>query len=1341
MSHDTPIPLVPGDDWSFDIATLDQDGAPIDLTGFTVLKRSLTSGAVAFDVDVAFSPGVARITAAHAVTTALKMGNVSTLTIKVQSPDATWTTVIVKPINGVRIRQAFEATATLLGVQGPRGAMMLSGDGAPASGLGKDGDTYIDRVTGEIWEKAAGAWADTGANIYGANLEEIAAAREAAVAAAAATALDRLATSADVQQTGLDRIATGEDRTATGQDRTQTGLDRAATGQDKQATAADRVQTGLDRAGTSGDALSTAADVAVANAAKDASLAYELLTAGLKAGVDTTYAAMIAALAGVTNYDNTLGQLTGAAKQIVAAADVVAAIVYDTAKDSDGGVWRWRARGSWFYEPLNTASRGSRQFFPKRTLIVARTASVTIYDLDDRACPMWMVFARGSAASKAMIGTANNEAIMSIHALNGGIYVGTQEATVSASGCYLLDFIADKRRRWMMSGFGGPYDRFGIADRNVSDTTGAKEVVAPDSTSLLVSGKVNAVAATILPGTPIDPLRKLPTPTVAIATAAGVSVIHWDGRVTNSFETTIFKKVSFGPGYLLMTTGGSYFGGQVSTFAEIQTTGFGSVSNTRIYNSAQVNKSWPKPRAATFANDFIATDRKIFHAGTLGLGVLDVQSLVRSGIAWADINTQYNTGYMVGDIAMALAESVADVTSLVGATPLFDDFSTYADTAAMLAAGWVGVNNGDPTLSAASLRVTNGAALFGRASRAISTVVGRRYTVKVDIIGPTTASLYVGTTAGASNIASISGAAGGAASLSFVATVTTTYISVQNGSSVLGNFNEYDNFAVRLVASDRSVAGNHPVVVGTITRAAVAAGAELAAYSGFSASNRLESAYSSAFDFGTGDLCLAAWVKGTGGGTIIHRQDVGASGARIGIDASGNTARIIWGASSALSATTNIYDGAWHLVVGLRRSGVFEIWVDGRREGTLSSATDVSNATAPLAIGARPDTTIPYTTGSIALPRVSATAPTPAQIRAMYAAELPMFQAGAKCLLAGSDNVQALSYDDGTDLLYAAKAAGGTDVFKGLVRQGSITMASENALGPEKVANGGFDTDTVWTKGVGWSISGGVATAAGAVSGQNLGQSAIVEAGKTYLVEATFTITSGSVRMLLTGAGGATRTTSGTYIDILTPVGGTNLAIQPQTAFTGTVDNVSIREITSLRLASNNHKGVSASNDNIAIITDADVYQKTPSISLREAVDTAIGRTASAAPYNRNVVERPGCAVTSNATPTVIASLPMDKGEAGDWVIETVSREYGDPASQEFGLFRDHFYAARPGEGNIALSGASTQTIIRRVTATQAVTIQVNTTTQCIEVLATGVAAKNLEWGVKAVFFPVAQVA
>lgn len=58
------------------------------------------------------------------------------------------------------------------GAQGPRGDKgdagddVLSGSGVPDNGSGKDGDSYLDTVTGDVYKKSSGAWNKTG-NIKG----------------------------------------------------------------------------------------------------------------------------------------------------------------------------------------------------------------------------------------------------------------------------------------------------------------------------------------------------------------------------------------------------------------------------------------------------------------------------------------------------------------------------------------------------------------------------------------------------------------------------------------------------------------------------------------------------------------------------------------------------------------------------------------------------------------------------------------------------------------------------------------------------------------------------------------------------------------------------------------------------------------------------------------------------------------------------------------------------------------------------------------------------------------------------------------------------------------------
>jgi len=113
-------------------------------------------------------------------------------------------------------------------------------------------------------------------------------------------------------------------------------------------------------------------------------------------------------------------------------------------------------------------------------------------------------------------------------------------------------------------------------------------------------------------------------------------------------------------------------------------------------------------------------------------------------------------------------------------------------------------------------------------------------------------------------------------------------------------------------------------------------------------------------------------------------------------------------------------------------------------------------------------------------------------------------------------------------------------------------------LGSDVIVNGDFDTDTDWTKGTGWSISGGVGVAS-AATGQ-LYQTTITS-GKWY--QETFdvsTYTSGSVRAYIGGNALIAYTTTGSKLD--TGRAGTTTIGLNDSSFTGSVDNVSVKELT-----------------------------------------------------------------------------------------------------------------------------------------------------------------------------------
>ena len=91
------------------------------------------------------------------------------------------------------------------------------------------------------------------------------------------------------------------------------------------------------------------------------------------------------------------------------------------------------------------------------------------------------------------------------------------------------------------------------------------------------------------------------------------------------------------------------------------------------------------------------------------------------------------------------------------------------------------------------------------------------------------------------------------------------------------------------------------------------------------------------------------------------------------------------------------------------------------------------------------------------------------------------------------------------------------------------------ANGLQEIAqNGSFATDTLWTKGAGWTIAAGVATATGAIS-TAISQVPVltVVAGQAYAVTYTITRSAGGLIPSIGGQNGVERTASGTYREII----------------------------------------------------------------------------------------------------------------------------------------------------------------------------------------------------------------
>ena len=121
-----------------------------------------------------------------------------------------------------------------------------------------------------------------------------------------------------------------------------------------------------------------------------------------------------------------------------------------------------------------------------------------------------------------------------------------------------------------------------------------------------------------------------------------------------------------------------------------------------------------------------------------------------------------------------------------------------------------------------------------------------------------------------------------------------------------------------------------------------------------------------------------------------------------------------------------------------------------------------------------------------------------------------------------------------------------------------LLEVAQYSIGSELVTNGDFATDSDWTKGAGWTISGGVASCVS--DNNNLSQNVGVTANKNYKV--TFDVsayTSGTLAIDIGSSSSQTTTSSGSKTFYFTTTSANDLRFYGG-AFRGSIDNVSVIE-------------------------------------------------------------------------------------------------------------------------------------------------------------------------------------
>jgi hypothetical protein len=761
-----------------------------------------------------------------------------------------------------------------------------------------------------------------------------------------------------------------------------------------------------------------------------------------------------------------LGEVNVGALSATTTDNAVDVFVYDTRKDSDGGQWRKRTQHtSWYNETLNTATRGSRRDFPAVAVIVRETGKLTIYDGDDPDMPMWMVFEANNNTSTSYLLEYYTTGGTSVSALNGVITSGH-----NSNGATTINFISEKSIRYRLTATSGTYEILAsIANRN---TFVPITFTQYDNTIGLVNSAVNDVAMTVLPNAPIDSATGLPVPTIAVAcgpsnSTGGISVINDNGIVSNVSpgSNVTFYTVRWIDNTRLYA-GSIHISGVIGFRHYILNYPSLNVERIEGHSYDDTGLNWSGGLVAglgggIFGNEF-ATIKDGFsigydgNGGYTGLNLINYDPNPNSGL-FAYIKSNFNTGWMHGDIKGAWLSDTS--TASVTGTELITNGTFDSNTT-----GWT-ANTSTNTWSSGTMQITRSGGSGQTTYQAFTTVAGQRYvaTAQVNSSG-SRGDMYAvnGTGWAGTTLGGALGTSGQTRTLTvtFVATSTSTtlgFIIDANGTSIV-----VDNVSVRLAEADRSVNSNGLQVFGTITKSVVATGANLVGYSGFNAFNNLVQPYNSNLNFGTGDFSVIAWIKKITLSTnhyVFDRGDGSTDNDRFGYIVD-NAGTLFFFAANSSGVFTTVQSGGglfvgsnnWRMIHAVRRSGITYLGLDGVdlfSSVALSGFNITGSGDEKLVVGQYNNTTtfpVDYAMDNISLLRISASAPSPDQIRKIYNDEKALFQPNSQCTLYGSsDNVVAIAYDDTNSTLLVGTSSGRSD-FRGLERINNTTTAVTTAI-------------------------------------------------------------------------------------------------------------------------------------------------------------------------------------------------------------------------------------------------------------------------------------------------------
>ena len=538
----------------------------------------------------------------------------------------------------------------------------------------------------------------------------------------------------------------------------------------------------------------------------------------------------------------------------------------------------------------------------------------------------------------------------------------------------------------------------------------------------IANNTVNAVAMTVLPDAPVDPVTGLKVPTIAVATGGGISILQNSGTVRNSASTSAFTQVTLTP--QLLSAGRAdavwYYAASPGSLGASFTLSTKNASTDTDFNAGNTTLLKAKDRANYARTSGALVNLLRNNEGTIGKGVA------------AKLSDTYNTGWLVGDIRRAyLANSKTADRSYKGATATEtgtvtsaavntgNDLVAYSGFSAAnyireaysadldFGTGEWSVSAWVNTLNAPSSNFISNTATYQAVTRGFRYFTGVTYSTGL----PYVFSIYMkrnSSSIGAGNVNADNVGTFSAVSPALntlqIGVWTRVVAKLSSAASGAEKFIDFEN----ITSGTASYTTNYGIAPdSTQTSVQITDG-----IANIEVWGPQLSIGSSAIDF---IPTSGTMVVGTG--QIATREHSSGAKITLGMNGQGTLIATAFDGTTNRTVSANNNTATWLKVrANYTTDGRLAILVNGVEVAATGGAPllTLNNANAVLTIGNSYALDAPFP-GSIALLKFSASVPTAEQALFMYEQEKHLFAAGAKCVLPSSGNVLDLAYDDATD--------------------------------------------------------------------------------------------------------------------------------------------------------------------------------------------------------------------------------------------------------------------------------------------------------------------------------------